>query len=76
MPDDDALDIAIEWLTCNEGEGAEGEACKAVARWLAFEQCERTVRTAARAAGVTVAQLRRRLQEKTLTNRTKCPRSE
>jgi hypothetical protein len=86
MPSDTAVDIAVEWLLCNEGEGAEGDACKEVAAWLLHEQRERLIRAISHETGVTPARVRRKLTEtmklrkltelmKSLTNRTKCPRS-
>ena len=34
IPDDWALDTAIEWLRLNEGTGGEKEACHEVADWI------------------------------------------
>lgn len=58
------FDVAIEWLLNNEGEGQEGEACKAVAEWLDHEMRERKIKSTARKIGVTPARLRAKLAEK------------
>lgn len=57
-PTDEQLDTARTWLECNEGEGAEGEACRTVADWLAHLQNERALWLIARRAGVTKAKAR------------------
>ena len=58
MPPTEQLDIAIMWLESNEGGGIEGEACKAVAKWIEYMNHEAFVRHEARARGVTVARFR------------------
>ena len=63
MPSTEALDVAIAWLECNEGTGDEGAACKAVASWLEHMNREAWLRHEARAAGVPVARLRRKLAQ-------------
>lgn len=63
MPSIEALDTAIEWLRCNEGDDGEADRCRAVANWIEHEERERTLRRAAREAGVPVAAVRRRLAE-------------
>lgn len=60
-PTDQQFEIAILWLENNEGEGEEGVACKAVAEWLEEFLRNRTIRSAARKAGVPIAKLRARL---------------
>lgn len=47
-PSTDQFGTAIEWLNNNEGDGAEGEACRAVAAWLEWQEQERSIRYAAR----------------------------
>lgn len=63
MPSTEAIDIAVEWLQANEGVGQEGDACKAVAAWLDHVNREAWIRHEARARGVPVARLRRKLAE-------------
>ena len=50
------MEIAEEWLRLNEGDGAEGEACQAVADWLKREIERRArdtaIRAGAKACGV------------------------
>jgi hypothetical protein len=61
FPTQEQIGIAVQWLQCNEGEGEEAIACKAVAAWLDHEADERFLRSKAREAGVPLAVLRRRL---------------
>lgn len=63
MPPQSQTDIAVQWLLSNEGRDGEAEACKAVAEWIDHLQSEAYLRKTARAAGVTVARLRRKLAE-------------
>lgn len=63
MPPTEQLDIAIMWLESNEGDGAEGEACKAVAAWIEHMNREAYIRHEARASGVTPARFRRALKK-------------
>lgn len=65
-PTDEQFDIAVLWLENNEGEGAEGEACRAVAAWLQKELADRQIRYTARKVGVTTAQLRKKLSERAM----------
>jgi hypothetical protein len=62
LPDDDKLDIAIQWLLSNEGANGEEDACMAVAAWLESHQTKRKLRRAAYKAGIPFAVLRRRLE--------------
>jgi hypothetical protein len=57
------FDAAITWLECNEGPHGESEACKAVAQWLLDMAREDYIKKTARAAGVPVAAVRKRLAE-------------
>lgn len=61
MPTQEQIDIAALWLEGNEGEGAERTACLVVAKWIKRQAYEGMLRSEARKAGVTVANLRRRL---------------
>lgn len=63
MPTTEQMDIAVMWLESNEGEGEEGEACQAVAGWLEHQNKEAFLRREAKANGVPVAALRRKLAE-------------
>jgi hypothetical protein len=63
-PTDEQLQIAALWLENNEGEGEEGEACKAVAAWIEHQRSERKIKNTARKIGVTPARLRAKLAEK------------
>ena len=72
MPSDAALDIAIMWLRDNEGDEGEADACKSVADWLDSEKDERWLRSQARAAGVPVARLRRKLRENSTEGNSSC----
>lgn len=58
MPTTEQIDIALMWLESNEGEGTEGEACKAVAAWIDHMNREAWIRHEARARGVTIARFR------------------
>ena len=69
-PTNEQFDVAIMWLQNNEGDGDEGEACKAVAEWLDHLMSEDWLRSQAREAGVTVATLRRKLAEQAKTRPT------
>lgn len=62
LPPTEQIDIAVAWLECNEGEGQEGEACRAVAAYLEHQNKEAFLRREARAQGVPVARLRRKLE--------------
>lgn len=64
FPTNNQVATALAWLRCNEGEGAEREACTAVADWLEIETNSRLIRSAARAAGVPTAVARLRLNER------------
>lgn len=63
MPSTEQLNVAISWLRANEGIDGEADACEAVAAWIEHEERERLIRSKARAAGVSVARFRRRLNE-------------
>lgn len=60
-PTDDQIDIAIQWLYENEGEGEEGEACKLVAQWLGDKLENSQLRRIARQAKVPIKMLRAKL---------------
>ena len=60
-PSQEQIEIAALWLDENEGGETEQAACSAVAEWIRLEAYESMLRSEARRAGVTVAQLRRRL---------------
>jgi hypothetical protein len=62
-PTEDQFAIARLWLEGNEGEGEERGACEAVARWIAHEERERWLRRQARTHGITVAVMRRKVDE-------------
>jgi hypothetical protein len=64
MPTQEQICIAVLWLRSNEGEGPEGEACRAVAEWIDHAAGEDFLRRQARKAGVPVAALRRKLAER------------
>lgn len=57
-PSIEDMDIAAEWLDCNEGEDGEGDACARVAEWLRVQAAAKSDREAAKAAGVNVGHLR------------------
>lgn len=61
-PPPEQFDIAIHWLENNEGDGSEGEACKAVAAWLDAQEDARQMRNLARSHGVPVKALREHLE--------------
>ncbi len=63
LPSDEQIEIARLWLEANAGDGGEQAACQAVASWLESASEERMLRQAAKAGGVPVSQLRRRLRE-------------
>lgn len=60
---DAEFDLAAAWLRCNQGPDGEHEACEAVAAWIEHHVYERWLRRQARAAGVPVAPLRRKMAE-------------
>lgn len=62
-PTSDELGTAIEWLRNNESDDEEGERCRAVADWLEAQETQWMLRREARAAGVPVDALRRRLAQ-------------
>jgi hypothetical protein len=64
MPSTDDLNTALAWLRSNEGDNSEAERCGRVADWIEHEESERTIRNAARQAGVTVAIARRKFAER------------
>lgn len=61
FPPRETLDIAIAWLRANEGDGPERPACLAVAAYLEAIETDRTIKAAAREAGIPVAKVRQRL---------------
>jgi hypothetical protein len=63
FPTQNQIDIATLWLENNEGEGEEGEACKAVAAWLQAESLDRKLRLEARLAGIPIDRVRRRIRQ-------------
>jgi hypothetical protein len=63
FPTTEQIDVAIAWLRLNEGNHEESGRCAAVADYLEWLECERMLRYEARKAGVTAAQLRRKLAE-------------
>ena len=68
-PTNEQIETAIAWLDSNEGEGAEREACVAVAAWIDHLAKEAFIREMARAGGVTPAQLRRKIKQTEATPR-------
>ena len=62
MPTQEQIDIAALWLEGNEGDGMERAACVTVADWIREQANDRMLRQEARTAGVTVANLRRKLK--------------
>lgn len=62
MPTEDEIGTAILWLRNNEGD--EAPRCKAVADWLEAYTEDHLLKTTARAHGIPVARLRRKLEEK------------
>lgn len=67
MPPDDQIQLAVMWLSDNEGVGAEEDACKAVAKWLEQEMTERVLRAAARQARLPLAVARERIAQASTT---------
>ena len=61
LPTAEQFGTAIMWLENYESADEAGEACRAVAEWLEYQEQERTLRLAAREGGVTVARLRRKM---------------
>lgn len=64
LPTDQQFETAIMWLQGNEGDEGEAVACRAVADWIERWRNEDMLRKAARAGGVSVRNLRERLQGK------------
>lgn len=62
-PTEEQIDIAREWLRSNEGDGEEGEACRAVEAWLTHLKTEHTVGMIARSAGVPRSKARAHLMK-------------
>lgn len=58
------LEMAAEWLRCNEGDGGESESCSRVATWLDTYARESAERAAARKVGCTVQYFRKYMAEK------------
>lgn len=63
FPPTEQIDLAVMWLESNTGDGPEGEACKAVAAWLDWKNRELYLQHEARAGGIPVAVLRRKIAE-------------
>jgi hypothetical protein len=63
-PTDQQFEIAVMWLQGNEGDGGESDACRAVADWIESCRTQDMLRKAARAGGVSVRNLRKRLQDR------------
>lgn len=61
-PLDHEFSVAIDWLENNEGDGGEGEACRAVAAWIAYQHAADMMRSTARKHRVPVAALKRKLE--------------
>lgn len=58
-PTIEQMEIAIEWLRCNEGvEYDESAHCFAVARWLEAQVENATLREVAKEGGVSLVALR------------------
>lgn len=55
------LETAAEWLSHNEGDNGESEACARVAEWLTQYARANQERAAARQVGCSVDQFRQRL---------------
>jgi hypothetical protein len=55
------IQLAAEWLRCNEGDDGESEACSRVATWLDNYALDQEVRAAARQAGCTVAYFKKHM---------------
>ncbi len=62
-PSREQIATASEWLSCNEGDGGEALACRAVAEWILAIDDDHQLRQKARQAGVTVTRLRRAITE-------------
>ncbi len=53
------MEMAADWLDCNEGADGESEACWRVATWLRVSAQDAEERAAAREAGCSVRYLRK-----------------
>lgn len=58
------MEMAAEWLRCNEGADGESEACSRVATWLDAYARESAVRAGARKVGCTVRYFKKYMAEK------------
>lgn len=67
MPSTGELNTAIAWLRSNNGNEGESERCEAVAAWIEHEEFERLLRNTARAHGLPIAAVRRRIAQNKLT---------
>jgi hypothetical protein len=65
LPTTQQLDIAIAWLQCNEGGSKEKASCEAVASYLQDLINDVFIKSEAKKAGVSVVELRRKLEGKT-----------
>jgi hypothetical protein len=63
-PTEQQFETALMWLSYNDGEYGEAEACKAVAKWIEGELTNHMIRNAAKKAGVPVAAVRAKLQQR------------
>lgn len=62
-PSADDLYLAAEWLEIYEG-AEDAEACRRVAAWLRSQSDAAELRAACRAAGVSIAKLRKHITNK------------
>lgn len=65
FPSERAVDTAVAWLRCNDGDDGEAEDCAAVADWLEHQAKEARVRKIARETGFPVKTVRKLLAEDT-----------
>jgi hypothetical protein len=57
------LEVACEWLWVNEGEAGERESCQRVHDWIKTEIEDREIRMVARATGMSLGSVRRKLAQ-------------
>lgn len=59
----DDLDVAIEWLEINDGEGGEADSCRRVAAFLKAEIKKRIIHAEARKNSVSPAIVRKAIAQ-------------
>jgi hypothetical protein len=62
QPSDHDLNVAIAWLSCNDGDDGEMQSCQVVVKWLDQKRMDAGLRRAAKEYKVPMKAVRKKLK--------------